>query len=431
MNKYRYGSRNAGEIQQSHRFLYALFYALSFVLFGRPQDIFPFLTQLRPALILSALTLATVLVSNPQIVSRTVLQNTQVKLYLYLVCLSVLGIPFAYHRGIAFSFVFQTYLSCVIYFFLFVVLVKSERILMNVIFVMCCGIFSYLIFSFEGGISVRERLIVGDMFDPNDLSFIIVSVLPFCFLFIKKAAMYRKLISIFTITMGICIILMSGSRGGFVGLVVIMSMILFSRIYTITQLQKAVIILLCLAGVVYKSSSIDFNRFETLLNPQDDYNMTDEWGRKEIWSIGIGLMLAHPLTGVGVSCFDMAIGQYREDRGMIPKWQTAHNSLIQIGTETGVIGFVLFGILSWNAVKIARRVLSSSRSVGLIKIGEMAWIGCMGHLITAMFLSQAYSVYWAFYIALSAVLLNLARREEEEMKVGEARLVMAAAVTSH
>jgi O-antigen ligase len=167
--------------------------------------------------------------------------------------------------------------------------------------------------------------------------------------------------------------------------------------------------------VFLNASKIDFKRYETLSNLQEDYNLTDEEGRWNVWKRGMNFMLSNPFTGVGVGSFNAAIGLDRKERGVgRAYWQTAHNSLVQIGAETGVLGFILFGLMSFNAFRIFSKVRKNARIEALVRIGEMARVGFSGLFITSMFLSQAYSVYWAFYIALSAILedcLDKGRRE--------------------
>lgn len=91
----------------------------------------------------------------------------------------------------------------------------------------------------------------------------------------------------------------------------------------------------------------------------------------------------------------------------------AHNSLVQIGAETGIFGLILFCLMSSNVFKITGLIIGKSQAEELVKISEMVRAGFIGHFISAMFLSQAYSVYWAFYIALSAVLKHILDNESK------------------
>jgi O-antigen ligase len=223
----------------------------------------------------------------------------------------------------------------------------------------------------------------------------------------------KRLICIGNLAGGVILMLMTGSRGGIVGFLVVLFMLLVTKTHTIRMNYKLIFVGLCSVFVFLNASKINLERFETLLNLDEDYNVTGETGRLEIWKAGLRLMLNRPFTGVGVNCFPEAIGTVRDERGSIPVWQTAHNSLIQIGTETGIIGFLLFAVMSFKAFRIFGRMRKQGQSRELIKIGEMARIGFMGHFITAMFLSQAYSIYWGFYMALSAVLSSLMSEESK------------------
>jgi len=114
-------------------------------------------------------------------------------------------------------------------------------------------------------------------------------------------------------------------------------------------------------------------------------------------------MLERPITGTGVETFYMAVGKDRERRNLPSQaWQAAHNMAVQIGTETGVIGLALFLLMSVNVFRIFFKVRAKSSSETLVRISEMGNAGFLGLFISGMFLSQAYSLYWAFYIVLSA-----------------------------
>ena len=129
--------------------------------------------------------------------------------------------------------------------------------------------------------------------------------------------------------------------------------------------------------------------------------------------IGIQAILHNPLTGVGVGRFGELSGHAIRDNSDAGKeiWKAAHNSIIQIGAETGVFGLTLFLLLSWNTVKIFARTSREARSIKLKKIGEMGLAGFLGMFTAAFFISQAYSFYWAFYIVYSVVTFRLLSNE--------------------
>jgi O-antigen ligase len=157
---------------------------------------------------------------------------------------------------------------------------------------------------------------------------------------------------------------------------------------------------------------MDTDRYKTIFDVKNDYNIKDETGRIAIWKAGVRMMLSHPLTGVGMNRFSEGIGRDRAERGLAStRWQAPHNSIVQIGAETGIFGFILFCLMSSNVFKITGKIISSSRSEELIKLSEITKTGFIGLFVSSMFLSQAYSVYWAFFIILSAVLSHLFQNE--------------------
>ena len=310
-------------------FLLSIFYMLVFVVMGRPQDIAGFMALLRPALVLEALLLVFTLMHLAQLVSNVSFRNKQVVLFSALVCIIMLSTPFALHRGLALTFVFTEYVSVVLFFFFFFLIATSNAVVKNVFRTACLAIAVYTIFSLVGGRLNQGRLGVGEMFDPNDLAYVFISILPLNFLFLaRENPLYMRCVSIFNICFGSLAVLMTGSRGGFIGLLVVFIMLLFSKTRSVRFGHKVVFVVLCLALVIFKSNSIDFERLSTTFQPEKDYNVTDEFGRVDLWKMGLNMMLTHPLTGVGPNCFPMAVAQDREARGSIPRWQTAHNSLV-------------------------------------------------------------------------------------------------------
>lgn len=378
------------------------------MLLSRPQDYILMFAIVRPALVLGVLTLITFVVTAVPNVRRVNYNDRLLKLFLAMLVIMAASIPLAYHRKYAFEFLFGVYINAVVFFILFYIMGNSVQFLKNSMKIACLGAFMYTTFAILTGKMVQGRLAFGEMFDPNDLSYFIISFLPFNFFFLKKEnPAYMRILSIINLGMGCITVLMTGSRGGFVGLIVVFIVLLFSKISAVKFSHKVIFLILCLALAAYKAPSIDFQRLSTVFSPQDDYNLSDEYGRKEIWKAGIILMATHPLTGVGLNCFNMAIGDYRQERGVLPRWQTAHNSFIQIGAETGILGFILFILMNVYTYKNFSFVAKNGLSTDLVGIGTIARIGFIGNLVCSFFLSQAYSIYWVFFVVFSIVLRRL------------------------
>ena len=87
--------------------------------------------------------------------------------------------------------------------------------------------------------------------------------------------------------------------------------------------------------------------------------------RAEIWVNTLPLIWSHPLVGHGLGSFDAVYDTYREfhfrffeNSLLSPSVYAgaAHNEILQIWTELGLIGLVLAGVVAWRLVQAAPKV---------------------------------------------------------------------------
>lgn len=390
-----------------------LFFSIwSFILLCRPQDYLSFLGKIRPGLTLGLITMLIYFLSVKN--SERITNSNQFRLFMYLIIVMIVSVPFSYYMSASLMDVFDYTCITTMFFFLFYNLVNTIEKLGSILFAYCSGVAMYGVYILKFGNYADNRIVFGNMFDPNDIAFFVISFIAFNLLFIAKHNKgYIRAFSVINILLGLTVILKTGSRGGLVATVIVLSYLLFAKTRTVkvSFMTKVVVVMVALTSLQFVA--IDTERYKTILNLQDDYNVTGEEGRIAIWKAGMRMMLSRPLTGVGMNRFSEGVGRDREERGLgSAKWQTAHNSMVQIGAETGIFGLILFCLMSFNIFKITGQIIRKSRSEALIKVSEMTRAGFLGHFISAMFLSQAYSVYWAFYIVLSAVLHRMHDLEE-------------------
>jgi O-antigen ligase len=143
-----------------------------------------------------------------------------------------------------------------------------------------------------------------------------------------------------------------------------------------------------------------------------DYNQTEESGRRQIWSRGIGYMLDNPLLGVGANNFVVAEGTLsplaaRQQFGVGVRWNAAHNSFVQIGAELGIPGLLIFIALLVSAVagligsaRQRRRNLAFRGRV--LELRQALTASLIGFVVGAFFLSLAYHEMLYTLIALAA-----------------------------
>lgn len=395
--------------------VFLVFCIWAFIILCRPQDLFPALASIRPVLVIEVIMLSILVVNYGGINRQSVFKETQVKLYTAFLIIMVIGIPTSLYPGLTFMAIFTQYINVILFFFIFIKVVDTTSKVAQILQIGCLGNCLYSAFILSVGTYQYGRLYFGKMFDPNDLAFFSLAFLPLNLMFINRDnQLWLRLVHIGSFAFGALIILLSGSRGGLLAFGAVILMFLITKTKTVNFSIKIIIITLGL--LLFSLAPINWDRYGTILDIEDDYNLSDEMGRISIWKIGMKAMIENPFTGVGVENFYNAVGIDRERRGLESHtWQAAHNMAVQIGAETGIIGLSFFIIMSLNVFIIFRRARKTAISDKLVRIADTGRAGFLGLFIAGMFLSQAYSVYWALYVALSGVVNQLLLNEEKAL----------------
>lgn len=198
------------------------------------------------------------------------------------------------------------------------------------------------------------RVAVGGTYDPNDLAMILVMLLPLAvaYLFALRGALrIAMLLLCGAVLVGI---LLTGSRGGFLGLVVVGGYLFFARLpkpdgEVAPRFQPAKFVALGLAVIVLAAvtpASV-WQRLASIGSLEEDYNVTASGGRVAIWSRGIQAMVERP-WGYGIAAFEAV------DGGQGGRYKAAHNVWVEIGVELGVQGAILLALVLGTAFGIAR-----------------------------------------------------------------------------
>jgi len=395
---------------------FRLFLVCSFVLLGRPQDILTFLQPLRPALVLTVLAVAAMVIGARREELSAALSTSESKRYLLFYLIMIVGIPFAYHRRIAFESVFEGYVVNMLFFVLLVSQVTSLQRLKSLVWVICLSTLMYSVF---GGVlqsfdSVRFQ-VVGNMFDPNDTAYLLVSLFPLCLYFVRfDEGLLKRIVAVAAICGAVVIILLTGSRGGILALGTVLLIVLLTKTGGIEKGYKILFVVMLASTWLLMGDRIDVGRYLTLSEISSDYNVSSEGGRLELWRAAIDLSLANPITGVGVNCYPFAHFLARELAGeSYRQWHAVHNSFLQVAAEVGLIGFAVFVLINLRSAftffRISR-IQSQPQSPETREISALSGLmllGFVGLLVSGFFLSHGYSIYSTLYFALAAAMGRL------------------------
>ena len=394
---------------------FRLFLLCSFVLLGRPQDILTFLQPLRPALVLTLLGMGAMVFGGRRQELSAALSTSESKRYLLFYLIMILGIPFAYHKSVAFQSVFESYVVNVLFFVLLVSQVTSLQRLKSLVWVLCLSTLIYSVFGelLQSGNSGGERFqVLGNVFDPNDTAYLLLSLFPLCLYFVRfDEGLLKRLVAVAAIVGALATVLQTGSRGGILGLGTVLLMMLLTKTGGIKRSHKMLLVVLLASSFVLMRDRIDVERYLTLYDISSDYNVSSEGGRLELWQAAIDLSLANPFTGVGVDCFPFAHFLTRElAGGSYLRWHTVHNSYLQIASEVGLIGFGIFMLINVRSLLTFLRVSriqlqpQSTEAQEMSTLGGLMLLGFAGLSVAGFFLSQGYSIFSTLYFALAAAI---------------------------
>ena len=232
---------------------------------------------------------------------------------------------------------------------------------------------------------------IGIFDDPNDLALAFVSVLP-----LLLAALFRrsfilfKLAPVYLLSILLYGIYLTNSRGG---LLAAMAAVAFFFIKCSRWRVAGGIVGGAFATLLFLFGPSRLGA----LSAQED----SAYGRLDAWYYGFQLLKRSPLFGVGQMMFT-------EDYPL-----TAHNSFLLALSELGIVGFFFWVGLLYTAFKGLSLVQQRTPRLAPYAYGLQAAL--VGFSAGALFLSRTYVMLPYLLVALSAAVLNVAKRHTPDL----------------
>ncbi len=395
--------------------------AFTAILFFRPQDIFPPLESLHLAE-LSALLGIGAMISGRMARKEPVLPMTpEVTGVLLLSGIMAALVPFSVWPGGSMTLMTGVYLKVVLIFVLMAGTLTTPARLERfawLIVLASAYLGLHAAIDYAHGIHMveddRVRGSVGGVFDnPNDLALNTVAFLPIALLFaVRRDRSAGRLVAGIAAVLMFVTIVFTKSRGGFLGLVAMLLVMLVQGGRVRRGLGVGIVVA-SLAAVPLLPASF-WERMASITNASEDPTGSREARRtvmKEAWQA----FLERPLTGVGPGEFVDYNPPWRQQR-----FREAHDAWLQVASETGIVGAAVF---IWLVVMACRNAFRSSRSLARLRlrrrparapaprtvsgrVGDAEWQtvnlfatamtgAVVGWIVCATFASVAYN--WTFY----------------------------------
>jgi O-antigen ligase len=403
--------------------------AFTFVLLFRPQDDIAALQPLRIAEICAIVGIA------PMLLHRLGHRLPVFRVTTESVALMVLGgvmlatVPFSIWPGGALATALETFFKVLVVFVLMMNTLSSPKRLEQITWlILAAGAYVALrgVLDYVRGVNLVEggRLagpVSGIFGNPNDLAMNMVCILPIA----AMAALSRRYTLGWRAVAGIAALLMiatvlfTRSRGGALGLGVVLLVLLF----TSRAVKPGLAVALLASTLVVTPFVPDtyWSRMSTIFFAEQDQRFTgSREERTTLLREGIHTFMQFPLTGVGAGQFKNYDWPERQVR-----WREAHNAIIQVAADLGLFAVLALIYLMYRGARTAwvlRRQLGPqprrrpvNPQIAVLTRDERAVMhshavamlaALVGWSVCAMFASVAYS--WTFYYLLA---LTVAARE--------------------
>ncbi len=264
----------------------------------------------------------------------------------------------------------------------------------------------------ESAVAGRATGTVGD---PNELAAALIVGLAVAMAFAANRHFNVRQRALAGVAATLCLtgILISLSRGGLIGL----AAALVIAVVVGGRWRRRVLGLggaLALLAVGYFAFFASLPAQERVLNISGGNGS----GRLELWTVGLRMIEAHPVNGVGTGQFQLSSVHYLLRPGLFESGtyilstpKVAHNTYLNIAAELGVVGgalFVAILVLCLGSLLVAvKRVREQHDERTEILLRGLV-VGFGGFLVTLIFLSENYAKLLWILLALGPVLLAIA-----------------------
>ena len=195
-----------------------------------------------------------------------------------------------------------------------------------------------------------------------------------------------------------------GSRGALLSLLITTLILAFrsrSKVFGCIVLSGLLVAVVVYGGSIYERST------NTVKESQvgDSEKAMDP--RLKTWAAGWEMIKDYPLLGVGIEQYQVAGLKYITNERVL----VAHNTLIQITTQSGIFAGFIYLWLFYNFYKTNRYIIKKSENSLNVSIANGLYVSAIGFFICAIFLNLMITEMLYFLLLVNAVNLNQVNQE--------------------
>ena len=335
-----------------------------------------------------------------------------------LACWTVLSIGWATSRSTASSDALRYVLNLTLFFVVFAAIrTRRDVVLLLGAFALGATLSAAYGFVGGGGNASQAGRLVGATGEANELGTYLVAGM---FLAVALAVLVRRAPLLRLAASGMAVVcllgtLLTGSRAALVALgIALFAGVALMKRYRALFACAAVVV--GLAGTVYFVALAPAQSTERIFGGASGTS-----GRTALWTVGLRIVAAEPLTGVGIGNFPIESIDYLERPGALPQDQyvvseplEVHNIYLQNLAEIGLVGFLLFAailVCCLTACWRAARALTDGIDRDFRLLAEATFVATVAVLVANFFAPGLYDKQMWLLLALGPALLSIARAQ--------------------
>ena len=409
-------------LKRGHAFTYGALVLFTIVLYARPAEFYPSPLTAKIALIVGLATLAFFIPTQLSLEGTLTARPAEVNLILLFSLTALLSIPLAINRFSAWQEFSGTFIRCVVMFIVIVNAVRTKARLKGLLFIaLASGVWlsAEAINDFRLGLATIDGYRSGGrgsgiFGNSTDMALHVVTLFPIAVALLFAArSLPRKLLFGACAGLMLAAIVLSYSRGAFLGLIVV----LIFLVMKLGRRHRAGISLAILGLAVAGFLLAPGNYVDRLLSimPSLDPGESADARRGELFR-SLYVAIRHPLLGIGM-------GNYQNE--MSYKGLVTHNSYTQVAAELGATALVCYTLFIVKPLRklgqIARETLKPRLSSNYYYLAVGLQASLLGYMVSSFFLSVAYAWYIYYLVGFAVCLRRLYEAETGNAVVVETR----------
>jgi hypothetical protein len=417
------------QAKRGHGLTFALLFIFSIVLYFRPYELIPALSGFKTmAFYVGIVTLTVYFVTQLAVEGNLTARPREVNMILLLGIAGLLSIPFAIDPSEAWT-TFSDFLIKTILIFIVLVNVVRTETRMKLLIYLALAVSIYLCFHviadyragvFTIGLEETNTQRIGGaikgLFDnSNDLALHLVTMIPLAFVLgLENKNPLRKLVFWGTTLLMISAVIITFSRGGFIGLI-IMALVLVRKL---ARRNKSMALAALVLGVVFflaVAPGAYAGRLATIFDSASDLTGSSSQ-RTVVLKRSIWVALRYPLFGVGLGCF-----HHKSEQEL-----GTHNAYTQVASECGIAAMVFYIIFIVHPLRklrmIERELFERNENSRYYYFAIGIQASLIGYMVASFFAAVAYQWYIYYLVAYAICLRRIYYLQEaKKLEVAEKR----------